>query len=117
MWAGKDLDALDPSGALIWADAPPFPSNLRRGAVRADRCEQDGREQRETNDERSHPSEEHGMGSSAVHALSTAHLYSQSSKVTGEPQQTGISRCRRRVEEILRLQHEMCSETVWRVTR
>lgn len=51
--AGKrknNLDGVDPRGAFVRTQTPPFSSYPRSAAVPADGCEQKGREQRDAKD-------------------------------------------------------------------
>ena len=41
----KDLDSVEPRGTFIRTETPPFLSDLRGGAVSANGCEQEGRDQ------------------------------------------------------------------------
>ena len=53
----RDLDGVQPRRAFIWAEAPPFPSNLGSDTMSANGCEQEGRDQRDTKDmKKIHPS-------------------------------------------------------------
>ena len=52
----KDLDGVHPRGTFIRADAPPLPSYLGSGAVSANGCEREGRDQCDAKDvKKDHP--------------------------------------------------------------
>ena len=52
----KYIDGVDPGGAFLRVEGPPFLSYLRVGAMSTNGCEQEGRDQRDAQDmEKGHP--------------------------------------------------------------